>query len=80
MEKMELSLDEMESVVGGRIHFEPEPDRPGWTQHKVMATDTLIKIANKYNIPDWRVIRKWNSHINPETNMIRTGEYLWIKI
>ena len=40
---------------------------------------TLIRIANKYGISDWRVIRKWNPHINPETNMIRTGEYLWIK-
>ena len=78
-EKMELNLEEMEDVSGGKRHFEPLPDRAGWIQHKVSATDTLIRIANKYGISDWRVIRKWNPHINPETNMIRTGEYLWIK-
>lgn len=75
----ELNLSEMEVVVGGRAHFEKQPDKPGWTQHKVSATDTLIRIANQYGISDWRKIREWNPHINPETNMIRTGEWLWIK-
>lgn len=80
MDSMELNVNELEEVSGGKRHFEPEPDKPGWIQHKVSATDTLIRIANKYGISDWRVIRKWNPHINPETNMIRTGEYLWIKM
>ena len=79
MDNMELNVNELEEVSGGKRHFEPEPDKPGWIQHKVSATDTLIRIANKYGISDWRVIRKWNPHINQETNMIRTGEYLWIK-
>ena len=75
----ELNLSEMEVVVGGKIHFEKQPDKPGWIQHRVSATDTLIRIANQYGISDWRKIREWNRHINPETNMIRTGEWLWIK-
>ena len=79
MDNMELNLNELEEATGGKRHFEPEPDKPGWIQHKVTATDTLIRIANKYGISDWKLIRKWNPHINPETNMIRTGEYLWIK-
>ena len=78
-EKVELNEGELESVTGGKISFEKRPDRAGWTQHKVTATDTLIRIASQYGIGDWRKIREWNRHINPETNMIRTGEWLWIK-
>jgi len=79
MDMNELNMNELEQVSGGKRHFEPEPERSGWIQHKVSATDTLIRIASKYGISDWRKIREWNRHINPETNMIRTGEYLWIK-
>lgn len=75
----ELNLNELEQVVGGKRHFKPEADKPGWTQHKVSASDTLIRIANRYGISDWRIIRKWNPHI-PESNLLRTGEYLWIKL
>ena len=56
------------------------PDRAGWIQHQVTANDTLIRIAKRYGIPNWRSIRDWNPHINHTTNMIRTGEWLWIKI
>ena len=66
MDNMELNVNELEEVTGGKRHFKPEPDKPGWIQHKVSATDTLIRIANKYGISDWRVIRKWNPHINPK--------------
>lgn len=79
MDTVELNVNELEEVVGGKIHFSPEPERKGWIQHKVGPHDTLIKIAKKYGISDWRKIREWNKHINHETNMIRTGEYLWIK-
>ena len=79
MEDMELNLNEMEDATGGKRHFKPLADKPGWTQHKVSGTDTLIKIANKYKIADWRKIIDWNPHIDRKTNLIRTGEYLWIK-
>ena len=79
MENKELNLNEMEAVTGGDRHFKPEPDRKGWLQHKVEAGETLIRIANHDGIKDWHKIREWNPHINKSTNMIRTGEYLWIK-
>ena len=79
MDKKELSLNETETVSGGKQHFEPEPDRAGWIQHKASAKDTLIRIATQYGIDNWRKIRAWNSHIDPKTNYICTGEYLWIK-
>ena len=75
----ELNAEEMEEVSGGRITFKKRQDKAGWIQHQVTATDTLIRIANKYGIKDWRKIREWNPHIDPKTNMIRTGEWLWIK-
>ena len=79
MDNRELNLNELEEVTGGKRHFKPEPDRAGWIQHKVTPTDTLIKIADRYDIGNWRKIIDWNPHINRETKMIRTGEYLWIK-
>ena len=78
-ENREVNLEELDEVTGGRLHFTKEPDRPGWIQYKVQATDTPIRIADKLDIKDWRKIREWNPHIDHKTNMIRTGEYLWIK-
>jgi len=75
----ELNLEELEQVTGGKRHFAPEKDKPGWIQHKVEPNDTLIRIANKYKIADWKKIREWNPHIDKKTNMIIDGEYLWIK-
>ena len=75
----ELGSVELDAVVGGKRHFAPEKERPGWLQHKVGPADTLIRIANNYHIPDWRKIREWNPHINHHTNQLFTGEYLWIK-
>lgn len=75
----ELNANELESVVGGKQHFKPEKDKPGWLQHKVVPHDTLIRIAKQYNVPDWTLIRTWNPHINPKTNLIVDSEYLWIK-
>ncbi|MBR0267957.1 MAG: LysM peptidoglycan-binding domain-containing protein [Clostridia bacterium] len=75
----ELSPDEMDKVAGGKRHFKPFPDKPGWIQHKVSPTDTLIRIADMYDIKDWRFILKWNPHIDDHTCLICTGEYLWIK-
>ena len=80
MENMqELNLDELEDVAGGKRHFKKQADKAGYIQHKVVAGDTLIKIAKKYGIADWKRIREWNPHIDHKTNMIINGEYLWIK-
>jgi hypothetical protein len=79
LNNVELKEEELEEVSGGKISFEKRPDKAGWIQHKVTASDTLIRIANQYGISDWRKIRDWNPHISHKTNMIRTGEWLWIK-
>ena len=79
MDNNELNVSEMSEVAGGKMHFDKLPDKEGWIQHKVTATDTLIRIANKYGIGDWHKIIDWNPHINRQTNMIRTGEWLWLK-
>ena len=78
-EVVELGLEEMEEAAGGKRHFTKLKDKAGWIQHKVGISDTLIKIAKRYGISDWRKIRQWNPHIDKTTHMIRTGEYLWIK-
>lgn len=75
----ELSAAELGAVVGGKQHFKPEPEKKGWLQHRVTSHDTLIRIAHQYNVPDWELIRTWNPHIDPRTNPIVEGEYLWIK-
>ena len=76
----ELSMEEMGEIVGGEISFIKRPDRKGWDQYQVKGTDTLIKIADTYKIKNWRKIREWNPHISHRTNMIKTGEWLWIKL
>ncbi len=75
----ELNLNEMEEVSGGKRHYKPEPDRAGWIQHKVVPGDTLIRIAQRYNVISYKLIIKWNPHIDPSTNIIIDGEYLWVK-
>ena len=77
-EKVELNEEELESVTGGKISFEKRPDRAGWTQHKVQPGDTLIRIAQRYNVISYKLIIKWNPHIDRNTNIIVDGEYLWV--
>ena len=77
--KEELQVEELENVVGGDACFKKRKDKAGWKQHQVKAGDTLIRIANQYGIKDWKRIREWNPHIDPKTNMIINGEWLWIK-
>lgn len=79
MSEKELSMEQMEEVSGGKRHFKPEKDRLGWVQHRVEPGDTLIRLAKKYGVPDWKWIRDWNPHIDHTTNIIVDGEYLWIK-
>ena len=78
-EAVELSDEELEGVTGGKISFKKRKAKTGFVQHQVTAGDTLIRIANRYGVKDWRLIRKWNPHINPKTYMIVNGEWLYIK-
>ena len=50
-------------------------------EHEQMTYPEALKwLAKKYHIPDWRMIREWNPHIDKTTNIIVNGEYLWIKV
>ena len=77
MKVLELGLNELNDIVGGA--FRKPREKKGFLIYQITATDTLIRIANKYGISDWRKIIDWNPHIDRKTNMIRTGEWLWIK-
>jgi len=72
---VELEEEMMEAVAGGKYPIPPA--KKGYFLHQVQARDTLIRIANKYKIPNWRVIKEWNPKI-PANNMILTGDYLYI--
>ena len=80
MNNIEMNLNEMEAVTGGK-GGSPTPLTPTaqYDVHRIKGGETLIRIANKYKIADYHKIIEWNPHIDPKTNMIRAGEYLWIK-
>lgn len=74
-EEAELLPEEMEEAAGG---FKKPAEKKGYTVYQIQATDTLIRIANKFKISNWRKILDWNPKItNPR--LIRTGDYLYIK-
>ena len=75
VEGIELTPDEMDEVSGG---FKKPAEKKGYKIYQIQAHDTLIRIANKFGINDWKKIVEWNPKItNPR--LIRTGDYLYIK-
>ena len=75
VEAFELSPEEMDEVTGG---FKMPPEKKGYKRYQIQAGDTLIRIANKFGISNWKKILEWNPKItNPR--LIRTGDYLYIK-
>ena len=76
MNVLELGLNEMNDIVGGA--FRKPREKKGFLIYQITATDTLIRIANKFGISSYKKILKWNPKIhNPR--LIRTGDYLYIK-
>ena len=73
----ELGLDEMNQIAGGA--FRRPAEKKGFFIHKITARDSLIRIAKKYGIKSYKEILKWNPKFtNPR--LIRTGDYLYIKL
>ena len=73
---MELNMEEMNDIAGGA--FKKPAEKAGYRIYQIQANDTLIRIANKFGIKSYKEILKWNPKItNP--NLIRTGDYLYIK-
>lgn len=79
MENMELNLNEMEDVTGGRNKggYDKKPGaKRGCKIYKVVHGDTLIKIANRYGTTVDRIMA-----VNPELtnkNFIVAGCYIYI--
>ncbi|MBQ9289472.1 MAG: LysM peptidoglycan-binding domain-containing protein [Clostridia bacterium] len=73
---MPLDLESMNEIFGGA--FKKPRAKAGYIIYQITATDTLIRIANKFGISSYKKILKWNPKIhNPR--LIRTGDYLYIK-
>lgn len=81
----ELNTAELEEVTGGKktkkhvpaggLEKRP-PDKPGYIVHKITATDTLTRIAKKYNTTI-DAIMACNASIK-DKNLIRTGYYIYV--
>ena len=65
----------MDEITGG---YKKPAEKKGYEIYKIESGDTLIRIANKKGIKDWKKILEWNPKItNPR--LIRAGDYLYIK-
>ena len=79
MDNMELNLNEMEEVVGGKNeggYLRKPAARAGRKIYKIVSGDTLIKIANRNNTTVDKLMA-----INPElknTNYIVAGCYIYV--
>ncbi len=73
----ELSQDELAGAAGGK--FTKPAEKAGFFIYQIQPRDTLIRIARKFGIKDYRQIVRWNPKIvNP--NLIRRGDYLYIQL
>ena len=79
MENMELNLDEMEKISGGKNEGGYEtrpPEKPGCIIYQIAGGQTLGKIARAYGTTVERIMA-----VNPElknANFIRAGCYIYI--
>ena len=79
MENMELNMNEMEQVVGGKNEggYEKKPgEKKGCTIYQIVRGDTLIKIAKRNNTTVDKIMA-----VNPELvnrSYIVAGCYIYI--
>ncbi len=77
---VELNEEEMDDVAGGKVRAggskNPLAPKAGYAVHKITATDTLIRIANKYGTTVAKIMAA-NPSIK-DKNLIRTGYYLYV--
>ena len=87
MENNELNIKELEEIAGGNTGKKKVPagglatrhaDKPGYIIHQITATDTLIRIADKYKTTV-QAIMACNSSIK-DKNLIRTGFYIYVPV
>ena len=79
MDNMELNMNEMEQVAGGRMKggsASPLPEKEGFTVYKIKSGDRLGKIAKKFH-----TTVDYLDSINPtikNVNDITTGYYIYV--
>ena len=79
METMELDLNQMEEITGGKNEggYDTKPRaKRGCTIYRIVSRDTLTKIANRYKTTVAKIMA-----VNPELknkNFIVTGCYIYI--
>ena len=76
----ELNLDEMEEVSGGKVRaggLKKKPgDKDGFIIHQITATDTMIRIAEKYGTTVSAIMACTPSI--KDKRWIRTGYYIYV--
>lgn len=75
MEAVELSMDEMNEVSGGKFS-RPNP-KNGYVIYQIQKGETLGRIATKFGVTVNNLL-KWNPKIT-DRNKIYYGDYLYIK-
>ena len=75
MEAIELTAEEMNEIAGGA--FKKPAEKKGYIIYQIKPRDTLIKIAQRYGCT-YKDIMAWNPKITNK-NLIRSGDYLYIK-
>ena len=71
----ELSAEQMTEVAGGAFRMLPEKE--GFIVYKIVSSDTLTRIAQRYRCTVNDLLR-WNPKITNK-NLIYTGDYLYIR-
>ena len=78
MSNVELNMDQMESVSGGRGGSPTKlPEKTGYIVYQIVGDDNLTKIAKKFNTTV-NAIMKANPTTIDNKNFIRAGFWIYI--
>ena len=85
MENKELNLNELEAAAGGASSKtekaggspKPLPAKAGYKNYRITATDTMIRIANRFHttVDD---LMEVNSRWIKNKSLIMTGYYMYV--
>ncbi len=70
----ELNANDMEKISGG---YRRLPDKEGFIVYKIVSSDTLTRIAQRYRCTVNDLLR-WNPKITNK-DLIYTGDYIYIR-
>ena len=70
----ELNANDMEKISGG---YRRLPEKEGFIVYKIVSSDTLTRIAQRYRCTVDDLLR-WNPKITNK-NLIYAGDYIYIR-